>query len=309
MFSCLFCSSIYGADIQADVSFGAENGFAQAEKELNQASQEFQKEADQISKGLQQNGETSWSQASTAVPGQTPASPPADPRANALQGSPQTGYAGTWTDPATGDVITSVIAPTAPPVQNSQNYPIIVEPQINGNYGQSGQNSATGWTQWPTSPDNPGYPPQSVPYNQPPPPGWHPYYPGQPYPGFNPYPYPYPQPYPGYENGSFTPPAYVPGIPGSSFPPINPNYRPLRPTPPPPSTTGGIWQPGMIPPGQPGSVPPTGSMTTPGHTQPIPSMPSMPLAPAGQSWHSSPFAPRPQGGMFGSPGNIRRGTN
>lgn len=284
---------------------GAEGEFSQAEKELNQAAAEFEKEA---AKGFQQNGQTSWSQASQATPGnQAVPSQQSNPAAGALQGTPETGYAGTWTDPANGDVVTTVIAPK-PPVQNGQNYPIIVEPQINpgayGGYGGYGENPYTGgWSNWPTSYDNPGYPPQSPPYNQPPPPGWHAPYPGQPYPGFNPYPYPYPQPYPGYEHGSWGgPPMLPPGSPGSMPPPFNPNYRPLRPG----QNQGSIWHPGMMPPPQ-GARPPMGwqpARPPQGSNAPA-AMPPLPLRPSGQSWNNSSQGARP-GGIFG---NHARGGN
>lgn len=281
-------------------------GFGQAEKELNKAAQEFEKEADQIAKGMQQNGQTSWSQAASATPEAQPqTSQQNDPRTQALQGSPETGFAGTWTDPQTGDVITSVIAPK-PPVQNNQNYPMIIEPQVGNYYSGSGQNPYTGWSNWQTYPDNPGYPPQSPPYNQPPPPGWHPYYPGQPYPGFNPYPYPFPQPYPGYEHGSWDrPPSFLPGMPGSQPPPINPNYRPLRPG----SNPGSIWHPGMTPPA-PGWGPPAPALPPAVSGSPAPGSPPpppLPMNPAGQTWNR-PVHPG-GGGFFGNPGAIRRGNN
>lgn len=285
---------------------GAEEEFSQAQKELNQAAAEFEKEA---ARGFQQNGQTSWSQASEATPENQPAPRrESNPANGALQGSPETGYAGTWTDPANGDVVTTVIAPK-PPVQNSQNYPIIVEPQINpggyGGYSAYGMNPYTGgWSNWQTSYDNPGYPPQSPPYNQPPPPGWHAPYPGQPYPGFNPYPYPFPQPYPGYEHGSWGPsPALPPGAPGSMPPPFNPNYRPLRPG----HNQGSIWQPGMTPPAS-GANPPMGSMppngrppqggAAPGMGMPPSGAQPLPLRPSGQSWNNSAQGGRP-GGIFG----------
>ncbi len=62
-----------------------------------------------------------------------------------FQGNSAQGYIGTYRDPANGDIVTSVIAPKRP-VQNQQNYPIIVEPQVtpgtgngwSGNFGNSG---------------------------------------------------------------------------------------------------------------------------------------------------------------------------
>lgn len=314
---CFFLDSYCDAANESQGGFmnGAQSEFAQAQKELDQAAREFEKEADQVSRGWQQNGQTSWSQASTATPeSQQAPQRQATPAESALQGSPETGYAGTWTDPANGDVVTTIIAPK-PPVQNSQNYPIIVEPQVNG-YG--GQSPYTGWSNWPTSPDNPGYPSswpgagQNPPYNQPPPPGWHPYYPGQPYPGFNPYPYPYPQPYPGYGHGSWGGQPMLPPGPGSNPPPFNPNYRPLRPAQ---GNNGSLWQPGMTPafpggqppqPGQPGGVPgnPSQGWRPPQANNPAPSVPSLPLAPAGQGWNR-PAQPSGGGGGLFSP----RGRN
>lgn len=206
----------------------AEKDFNQAERDFNQAMQ---------GSGTQTTSTRSWSDMSSASTSASAMTNPSNPNNTvnpALQGSPETGYAGTWTDPATGDIITSVIAPTPQNTQNSQNYPIIIEPNV-GSWDNSGNNGVI-WggglnPQWPTTPDNPGW------SNNP---------------GFQP---PYPSPNPPY------PPAM--GIPGQNYypsPPLPPNfhpgYRPLNPpkpvignrppfnpgmTPPPPPPPGGNW--------------------------------------------------------------------
>lgn len=283
----------------------------QAQQELDQAAAEFSNGEKQASS--QQTKQAPLSEALAAPQTQSQPSPSAiDPRNQALQGSPATGYAGTWTDPATGDIMTSVIAPAPQPPQ--QNYPMVIEPQVAGGSYYGGQQG--GWQNWQTSPDNPGYPPRSgVIYggntneNQGAQhyPGWMPPYPGQPYPGFNPYP------------GMNYPPGWWAGQ-SAGHPPFNPNYRPLTPPqgniPQPGQFPGAPQQPGYNPP--PGNIPPTGSnqgfnnpgsLWRPGMNQPqgalspAPPMQQLPMRPAGNTWHNSPMAPQPnRGGMFGGGG-------
>lgn len=249
----------------------------EAQKDLNQAAAEFNQ-----AKGSQQQTRQAPLSEVLNPPAPVASNQPQPPQTNpALQGSPETGYAGTWTEP-NGDVVTSVIAPR-PPQNQSQNYPMIIEPQVSGgnyypSYDNNGYPGTSAPSQWPTTPDNPGYTTgngQYIPY-----PGWMPPYPGQPYPGFNPYPgmnYP-----PGYWHPN-TPYVNQPMYPGPNLPPnFNPSYRPL------------------VPPAQPPANPPAnnpGSLMQPGQA-PNP-MPNLPLAPAGNTWHNSPFAPHPSGGMFG----------
>lgn len=179
----------YAATSNSQTGNGAMESMQEAQQELNQAGKEFSKQA---SAPGQSTNQKPFSEALSEQQNATiPETVQRDPREQALQGSPETGYAGTWTDPATGDVITSVIAPAPRPDQN-QNYPIIIEPQVSG--GNYGGNYNQNWSQWQTSPDNPGYPDnyaytgrQRHSSNQHYP-GWMPPYPGQPYPGFNPYP-------------------------------------------------------------------------------------------------------------------------
>ena len=80
------------------------------------------------------------------------------------------GFAGTWRDPETGDIITSVIAPRQP-LPQEQNGPLIVAPQIYPGGGQSPFPPGGGVQ----PPYPPGPPPR--PYPGPPP---------RPYPGFQP---------------------------------------------------------------------------------------------------------------------------
>lgn len=294
----------------------------QAARELQQAGQEFS--SGQGKTDAQRNGATTASSASQQAGQTTQGAGEAaknDPRDQALQGSPETGYAGTWTDPANGDIVTSVIAPVPQPSQNNQNYPIIIEPQVSGGgYSGSynGYNAYNGWNngpQWPTTPDNPGYPPSTGtgPY-----PGYQPYYPGQPYPGYNPYPgmaIPYPgyNPAPGYP---YPMPPFAGHHPGWR-PPANfhPGYRPLRPHPNPGVQPG---NPGMhpgnpgFPPGNPGGANPPqnpnpGGLWNPGNAPQPPAMRPLPMRPAGNSWHASPFSGPARGGLFGTPGSARRG--
>lgn len=222
--------------------------FQQAEAAFAAAENEEAKSALNPGRGNSVQGAVSSSPASSAQPaasaspgaasGQSPAAKPAapttgqpsvqstypsqaaDPRAQALQGSPETGYSGTWTDPANGDIITSVIAPTPQPTYGqSQNYPIIIEPQVSewgSSNWNSGSSDSTGWQsdwpQWEGYPGNPGYP-------VPPMPGSHPWH--RPQPSVRPMP---------------IPPGAPPNYPEPPFPP---GYRPLRP-----GTPHGIWMPG-----------------------------------------------------------------
>ena len=285
-----------------------------AQQDLKQAAEDFS--AGQKTAQGQVNGQTPLSEALNA--GQNGASANAsqpDPRNQALQGSPETGYAGTWTDPATGDVITSVISPTPPPP--TQNYPMVIEPQVSGGnyYGGSSGVYERNWSQWPTSPDNPGYPsygnqqnpPQGQHY-----PGWMPPYPGQPYPGFN--------PYPGmnYPPGWWQHQAPGPGYHGN-FPPqgnFNPNYRPLTPPQPPAQGGPGSMQPswpaqnrppsGAMQPAWPGNNPGAtgnGGLWQPGMTPPAaPTQPQLPMRPGGHTWgNPGPGQGMPRG-AFGHPG-------
>ena len=162
----------------------------------------------------------------------------------ALQGSPETGYAGTWTDPATGDIITSVIAPTPQNSQDSQNYPIIIEPNV-GSWDNSGNNGVIYGgglnPQWPTTPDNPGW------SNNP---------------GFQP---PYPSP-----NPPFPPAMGIPWqnyYPSPALPPnFHPGYRPLKP-PKPVIGNGPSFNPGMTPPGGNWGSGPSSPGPNPGNNQ------------------------------------------
>lgn len=189
----------------------------------------------------------------------------ADSNIQVYNGSPETGYAGTWTDPVTGDTVTSVIAPTPRTTTSQmQNYPIIIEPQVSGAgwYGYDSSGSQQDWPQWPGHPGDNGYPPSPAP---------------APAPSFP----PSNQPGPAY--GPF--PGYVPNNP---VPPFSPGYRPLRPgsaawpgngglPPQPPSNNPGwppsyqpappnAWQPNS--PGTPGWVPPSYQPAPPNAWQP-----------------------------------------
>lgn len=224
-----------------------------------------------------------------------------------LLGSPETGFSGTWTDPANGDVITSVIAPTPPPA--SQAYPVYVEPQINGvdwgnnswnngnwnsgNWSNGGWNNGwqpNGYPQWPGYPGDPGYmpppPPSRTPVIPPYATGQPPYLP--PTPGLNMPSYPPPHA-PGYRplrpggNGGTPPPnhGWNPG-PGANGPYPGPNFQPNHGFPPP--SQG--FQPGS---GQPGANP---------------GFRPLPMRPGGTTWGNSPFSSQPGGsGMFRRGGN------
>lgn len=228
-----------------------------------------------------------------------------------LLGSPDTGFAGTWTDPANGDVITSVIAPTPP--ASTQSYPVYVEPHINGAgwngtswdsgpWGSSSWNNNwnNGWQsngapQWPGYPGDPGYMPPPPPPSQVP--VIPPYATGQP---------PYLPPTPGLNMPSYPPPRH-------------PGYRPLRPgngNPPPPPPGQG-WNSGAVPPPGAGwqqnpGLPPNHGFRPPSQFQPNPGFQPggnqgfrpLPMRPGGTTWGSSPFSNRPGGpGMFGRGGN------
>lgn len=242
---------------------------------------------------------------STVVPN------PADPRAQALQGTPETGYAGTWKDPATGDIITSVIAP-APRPDNTQTYPMLIEPVVNGSDWYSGSDTwnpilngsnsgwqPSGWPQWPGYPGDPGYMPPPPPHApRPVPPGVPPNQPYNPtFPTHNPYnpswtPFPPPE-HPGYRPlRPNNPSVWKPGQPG--FNPQNPAWRPA----PPPSKPGfghgpypaaPAWRPNTPPPPNPGFG-----------TSPQPGFRPLPMRPGGQTW---------SGGFSGSqrPGGLGPG--
>lgn len=253
-------SSALAADRTGSID-KAQADLLRAEKQFERTSREFGSQEQNPgqaparnpaqSNSSQLNGQLSWSEASSGGQPAQPAPRVPDPSAEALRGSPETGYAGTWTDPATGDIITSVIAPKPSANQNAQSYPIIIEPQVDGgdwgayDYGYGG--GYGGWPQWPTSPAGPGYGP-----------------------GFG------PSPYPGPHGQGFNPPP-PPGMihpPLGQFPgPSHPGYRPLRPNPPPfgPGQTPGMtpppgsWQHGMMPP-----PPPPGGGWNPGMNPPPP---------------------------------------
>lgn len=254
----------------------------------------------------------------------------ADPRADAMQGSPETGYSGTWKDPATGDIITSVIAPT-PQITNGQyqNYPIIIEPQVSGSdwSGNGSDNNwsdgSTGWNshwpQWPGYPGDNGYPVSPPPQR-----------PGRPWPGsgnWQPHPVMPPPPNvmppfpPGYRPLRPMAPfsGGVPGVPGVM---PNPNFpsNPVLPPPgvapfppsgnpgpvmPPQSWKPGGWQPGPMPSGggwKPGAMPPAAAPSIPGYNPPaiipgynppavIPGYTPMPTPGAGAGFPVSPANP------------------
>lgn len=231
---------LFAASFLAGLSLAAESGMPDlgsatsgmraAEKDFQQAEEDFAK----LSKGSsgQKTGTHSFSDTSARNSASTPSVTPrsmSDPVNPALHGSPETGYAGTWTDPATGDIITSVIAPTPRQNDNYQNYPIIIEPDVS-NWNSSGYNRGVYWDgnnpQWPTTPDNPGW-------------GGNP--------GFSPTPPPPP---------SSMGPGMGMGMPGQNFypspqlpPNFHPGYRPLYPNPGgrPPVGNGPNWSPGNKP--------------------------------------------------------------
>lgn len=222
----------------------------------------------------QKNGQTSWSDAARGKTSNGTSLPQGDPRESALQGSPETGYAGTWTDPATGDIITSVIAPTPRP-DSYQSTPIIVEPQIAPSWGGY---SNSGWQQnsWPVTPDSPGYPDPG--FQQPPSAGG---------PGFN----------PNQWGSGYYPPQggnYNPGFkPPQNF---NPNYRPLRPQPghpQQPPQNGAIWQPNRpVYPSEGGAMPPQPEYNIPGW-KPFPPENNQAVPPYGRPPQAG-FQPQPE---------------
>lgn len=206
---------------------GATGAFSEAEAALNAAEKNFEtgKQAfedpaaktDSGAKPGQKSGKLSYSDASLPKKAEGQPLTEEEARARALQGSPETGYAGTWTDPENGDIITSVIAPRPPAQTNGNSYPLYIAPSI-GSWNSDSDYSgwSGGYPSWPVTPDNPGYG-TPVP---PPPPG--PGYPPPAGPGFgnNFYPYPHPP---------------------QDF---NPGYRPLRPGPPPGAPRPGGNNPG-----------------------------------------------------------------
>lgn len=227
----------------------------QAKKRFQQAEADFttaeNREANAALNPPQKTATTTSEPAAASAPqaAQQAAPQASDPRAEALQGSPETGYAGTWKDPATGDIVTSVIAPTPQPsASQTQNYPIIVEPQVSGtgwggNWSGSNGSWNPEWPQWPGYPGNNGYP-------VPPP--------TQPS-----YPKPEP-PFPGPVSGNWHQPFPVPQPPNQA-PPFPPGYRPLRPMQP--ISGGVIGTPGVQP--KPGfSSNPTAMPSIPGYNPP-----------------------------------------
>lgn len=280
----------------------------QAQKEFEQGAKQFEQGAQ---KAPQKTGQTTWSDLNAAQPGhnQRPQASQDDPRASALQGSPETGYAGTWTDPATGDIITSVIAP-APPQNQSQNYPIIIEPQVSGDWGGGSSHNSynsynsgwqNGWPQWPGYLGEPGY--GTSPPPPPPPPGGRP-----------------PHNWGNWHRPGWPPNGIGPNIvpPFSNAPP-HPGYRPLRPYPPRPPFNNGNppnWNPGGRPPlppnaGLPGNPPPIPPnwQRPPPKPGPFPPRPGfipnnppgwkpLPMRPGGGGWNHPPMpGPQPRGGF------------
>lgn len=123
--------------------------------------------------------------------------------------SPQTGYSRMYTDPATGDIMTDVVAPRQP--QQQESAPVYIYPQVSPDWPQ-------GATPYPPGPYPPGpFPPG--PYPPGPNPGPTPPYP----PGPNPGPYP-PGPLP--PNPGPFPPGPIPPRP---FPDGGGHYIPSRP--------------------------------------------------------------------------------
>lgn len=121
------------------------------------------------------------------------------------------GFAGTWRDPETGDIITSVIAPRQP-LPQEQSAPIIVAPQLYPGGGQSPYPPGGGVR----PPYEPGPPPRPYPT---PPPGFQPGRPGVTPPG---------QSMPGWR------PPHPPGPPPRPYPVPPPGFQPgWRPTVPP----------------------------------------------------------------------------
>lgn len=316
---------------------------------MKAAEKQFDQAAGQMARGqapksdVQSNGAMPLSEAQKGI--QPPSSVntgPADPDNTNLHGSPSTGYAGTWKDPATGDIITSVIAPQ-PAQAQSQDYPIIVSPQV-GSWGSSYSgdwdsgnwnpgNWNPGWQggyqgPWQGYPGNNGYPP-------PPPPGWnglppnsgiggpttwpgylptHPVYPHPPFPpnGYNPHyrplkPGPPQHAFPGGprppQNGF---PGANPPPPPSGFPggvkPPQNGFPGPNPPPPSPGNNGSLWRPGGNLWHGPGSATPPPPANG-FQPGPAPGVRPLPMAPAGQTWKPPMGGPRPPMGGFGGPGS------
>lgn len=234
---------------QSRAAQGAAQDMTAAAQSMSAAAKDFQAAEEEFNKAAGANSSqtntqvpfTNLSQRSAQDPARAytgsaaPARSMTDPANPALHGSPETGWAGTWTDPQTGDIITSVIAPS--PSNNSQagqQYPIIVEPNV-GSWGSSG-GSGIAWDgqtgPWQTTPDNPGW--GNPPGAPNPPPG-----------GFN-----TPPGVPNVPSAIPSPEQFWPGqpfYPHPNLPPnFNPGYRPLHPPAP------GHWQ---NPPNAPGMTP------------------------------------------------------
>lgn len=339
----------------------AEERFRQAEKDFTAAENAEAKAA--LSAGSQQNPATQNSNSYTApvtsgdqqqpaaAASQTQAKKPATQRRQDIQtgttpnyaGSPQTGYSGMWTEPGSGDVVTSVIAPSVP-VQTTPVYPMIIEPVIGGSdwSGSSWNNGSQSW-QGGNMGGAPGYMPPPPPgmgpgmnnpgMQTPPAPGYRPLRPhnpsiwqpgmqppsggqpghmppawGQPGavpppPGSNPGVVP---PRPGGQPGSMPPQNWGPGMPPSSNwqPGIPPQNQPGQK--PPAWNPGNNWQPGFPPQNQPGQNPPNwnpGNSWQPGPGWQPGAMPPG-RPPANQGWgFGNNFQPAPPPG--GMPATMR----
>ena len=234
------------------------SGMESPQADMQAAAKDLQRAGSAFSSGAgsaQKSDQMSWSDFSQGK-ATSPRSQSRDPEGRfspPLVGSPETGYAGTWTDPQTGDIVTSVIAPA--PRQNEQTYstPIVVEPDI-GSWNYSNSNTQNGGYQWPVAPGSPGYPGSAPNYNSPTPP---PHY-------YNPHP------------GGYYPPSR-PNPPVG----VQPGYRPLRPYP-------GGWHAGSLPPQPEYNIPgwkpfpPAGNRPYPGPVQPEYNIPGWkPFPPAG----------------------------
>ncbi len=154
------------------------------------------------------------------------------------------GYAGTWRDPETGDIVTSVIAPRRPREQ-AQQPPIYVAPQIDPDWPANGYGNSgwpNGWNGGWNGGAQPGWTPGAPPGGAP---GW-----GQSWrPGQGPLP-----PGMGRPPSAMVPPAGPPSLPPQAGQPGGrPPQQPDRPGP------GGLPLPGMQPGMQPGAQPPQGN--------------------------------------------------
>ncbi|MDE7241898.1 hypothetical protein [Desulfovibrio sp.] len=204
------------------------------------------------------------------------------------------GYAGTWRDPETGDIVTSVIAPRRPQEQ-AQQQPIYIAPQIDpawpGNgYGNSGWNS--GWPSgWPSG-WNGGWQQGG---NA----GWNAGWPNGGRPGWRPPQGPNPAPNAGWGQ------SWRPGGPGGMGPnQILPGQRPpdgLRPggvRPPSAMTPAQSGQPGWKPPQRP-DAPGPGGLPLPDmrplQDGAVPGAPQNPAGAAPGEWQGAPPAWRPSG--------------